>query len=226
MSEATRVHPRAAVLTIGTEITTGQILNSNAQWFGEQLTNLGFEVVIHEVVPDDWGLIFSALERCAEHAELLIVGGGLGPTSDDFTRDVVGEWLGVSMTYHEPSWLWLSERIGRIGVEVAESNRRQCYYPAGANVIRNHAGTANAFWCEGRSKKIICLPGPPREVRAVWPDVEKNVLRSCFSLPEPERLIRWQCLGKSEAALGEIIEVPLQVKTLELDSDHMCRLSK
>jgi nicotinamide-nucleotide amidase len=206
MSEPIKTHPRAAILTIGTEITTGQILNSNAQWLGEQLTNIGFEVVIHEVVPDEWGLISSGLDRCAALADVLIVGGGLGPTSDDFTRDVVGEWLGVPMSYHESSWDWLSERIGRLGVEVAESNRRQCFYPDGARVIRNTAGTANAFWCEGQGKKLVCLPGPPREVRAVWNEIENNYLRKQFSLPEPERLIRWQCLGKSEASLGEIVE--------------------
>lgn len=201
---------RAAVLTIGTELTTGQIVNTNSAWISSKLVDLGVEVMLHETVADDRPAIREALDRCAAKAEIVFVSGGLGPTSDDFTREVIAEWLGVPLEWHEPSWQQIVQRLGKLGVEVAESNRQQCRFPRGAKVLTNPAGTANAFFAEKNSTNLWVLPGPPSEVAAVWKaNAIEDSVRALFPRLAPVELLTWQCLGKSEAALGELTEAAL-----------------
>jgi molybdopterin-biosynthesis enzyme MoeA-like protein len=109
---------------------------------------------------------------------------------------------------HEPSWTRLSERLARFGVPVAESNRRQCLFPEGSQVIANSAGTADAFSYEmaGKGFKLWALPGPPREIEAVWREGVEAGARAALPPQEPLRLLTWGCLGKSEAELGELTE--------------------
>src|SRR4051794_23818144 len=102
---------KASILAIGTELTTGQITNRNAAWISEQLVNLGAEVVLHEVVADEHQHIREALERCGKVSQLVFVTGGLGPTSDDFTRNVVAEWLGQPLEFDDPSWKRIVSRL-------------------------------------------------------------------------------------------------------------------
>jgi molybdenum cofactor synthesis domain-containing protein len=199
----------AAILTIGTELTSGQISNRNAGTFAERLSDLHCEVVLHETVPDDRPLMRSALDRCAEVAPLVIVTGGLGPTSDDFTRDVIGEWLGEPMEFHAPSWEHIVQRLSRFGIPVAESNRRQCYFPRGARVLENRDGTANGFACARASDgtQLWVFPGPPPEIESIWKSSDlDSAVRARLPDAKPTRLLTWQCLGKSESELGEITE--------------------
>jgi nicotinamide-nucleotide amidase len=203
----TSIHGKASILAIGTELTTGQITNRNAAWLSEQLVSLGAEVVLHETVADDDGMIRSALDRCNAVSSLIFVTGGLGPTTDDFTRDSVSRWLGKPLAYHEPSWNRIHERLTRLGIPVAESNRQQCYFPEGAEIIANRQGTADAFAASRDGETHLwVLPGPPREVEAVWKDGIEAKARQLLPPLKPLSLLTWQCLGKSEAELGEITE--------------------
>ncbi|MCM2324110.1 MAG: competence/damage-inducible protein A, partial [Oligoflexia bacterium] len=137
--------PRASVLAVGTELTAGETLNRNAAWISEKLTRLGVEVVLHETVRDSRPEILAALEHCGRSSELLFVTGGLGPTTDDFTREVIAEWIGKPLQFHEPSWTGIQERLRQLAVPVAPSNRQQCFFPEGARVLPNSQGTANGF---------------------------------------------------------------------------------
>src|SRR5262245_60987652 len=128
---------RASILTIGTELTTGQITNRNAAWISERLTAFGLEVALHETVPDERVLMLDALRRCSAQATYVFVTGGLGPTQDDFTRDIIAEWAGRKLEFHPPSWKRILDRLGQFGIPVAESNRRQCFFPTGAEIIEN-----------------------------------------------------------------------------------------
>src|SRR6478735_2622376 len=83
----------ASILAIGTELTTGQISNTNASWLSARLVDLGYDVVLHETVADDRRMITDALNRCSALSRFLFVMGGLGPTTDDFTRDVIAQWV-------------------------------------------------------------------------------------------------------------------------------------
>jgi nicotinamide-nucleotide amidase len=201
---------KASILAIGTELTSGQITNRNAAWISERLVDLGVETVLHETVADDRAMIRVALDRCREVSQLVFVTGGLGPTTDDFTREVIADWLDKPLQFYEPSWKKIQERLTRFGIRVAESNRQQCFYPEGAQVIVNAQGTADAFTAplslSSGEGQLWVLPGPPREVEAVWTEAIEAQVRARAPHLKPLKLLTWQCIGKSEAELGEITE--------------------
>jgi molybdenum cofactor synthesis domain-containing protein len=204
---------RAAILAIGTEITSGQIINRNAAWLAERLEELGVEAPFHLAVPDERGLMRDALELAHARAEWIFVTGGLGPTTDDFTRDVIADWAGLPLEFHEPSWLKIQNRLSRAGIAVAESNRQQCFFPRGSTIYSNAQGTADAFGLThpAGQGKLWALPGPPREVLAVW---ESGGIRAEVQALAPARkrleLLTWQTLGRSEAEVGEVAERAVQ----------------
>jgi molybdenum cofactor synthesis domain-containing protein len=207
MSEPIKHRPVAAVLAVGTEITTGQISNSNAMTLSQRLTDMGFEVGYHLCVPDEREMILSALNYLQIRAQLILITGGLGPTSDDFTREVVADWFEEQLVWNEAAWQRILDRLNGLGVAVAESNRQQCYFPRTAEVLPNSAGTASGFMLGKAGYPFVtCLPGPPREIDAIWHEHLIQRLREGFALPMPEKLMRWQCIGKSESSLGEIVE--------------------
>lgn len=197
---------RAAVLAVGTELTSGQTTNRNAAWISARLADLNVETRLHLTVPDDRELILAGLEQCAREAGLVFVTGGLGPTTDDFTREVIAQWCGQELRFDEPSWNAINERLGRMGVRVAESNRQQCWFPEHAVPLPNAQGTARGFWFRHAGTDLWALPGPPREIEAIWNDSIASQLEQIVPRSEPLRLLRWQCLGKSESELGEITE--------------------
>ncbi len=207
---------RAATLAIGTELAQGQITNRNATWIGERLTSLGYQVVHHWIVPDDRSEIETALEYLAARCELLVVTGGLGPTTDDFTRECVAKWMGAKLEFREESWLRLRARLESRKIEVAESNRVQCFFPTGTTVLENGEGTADGFtFCHvhrqsHQSTQVLVLPGPPREGQHLWDRFAASWLHDVFGELPRGRLHRWNCLGKSESSLGEIVENAVQ----------------
>ncbi len=218
-STGQRSKPRAAVLAIGTELTTGQIINRNASWISERLSALGVEVVLHEVVADDRNSILTALDHCTSVAPWIFITGGLGPTSDDFTRNILAEWANLPLDFHEPSWEAIIRRLQLLGIPVAESNRNQCLFPRGAQILPNPEGTAPGFSFShsksGIQTHFWVLPGPPSEVAAIWNQQVNAILRELNPNLKPTRLYTWQCMGKSEAELGELTEHTLQGSELQ-----------
>lgn len=213
--------PTAVVIAIGTELTQGQITNRNAAWISERLTEAGFQTDWHFTVADDREKIREALKLGSAAANLLVITGGLGPTTDDFTREVISEWIDESLEFREPSWLKILTRLSGFGVEVAPSNRSQCFFPHRAVVLENTEGTADAFRfsvpvSDTHTSEVLVLPGPPHEGKHVWNQQVSPWLKTAFPVAENETLESWQCLGKSEASLGEIVEKAVtgfQVKT-------------
>lgn len=201
---------RASILAIGTELTQGQITNRNAAWISERLTDLGLETTSHITVPDDRARIRASLESAAAENDLLIVTGGLGPTSDDFTREVLAEWWGSPLEFVSGAWEKIVRRLTERGIEVAESNRSQCFFPIGATVLENLEGTADGFRFRriapnGRATEVVALPGPPREIAHLWERFISAWLTNHFTTRKADRET-WHCLGKSESSLGEIVE--------------------
>lgn len=202
---------KVAVLAVGTELTQGKITNENATWLSDCFTDLGYEVVLHAVVPDDRIIILGALEHSAAQADILVVTGGLGPTSDDFTREVLASWSRAPLEFIDSSWEKIVRRLNERGIEVAESNRSQCYFPRGALVLENNEGTADGFSFQhasdtGKSTEVLALPGPPREGMHLWDRYASTWLQDRFGTQMAEELLSWNCLGKSESSLGEIVE--------------------
>jgi nicotinamide-nucleotide amidase len=195
---------KASLLTVGSEITSGQILNGNARDIAQKLQNLGIECQLHLSVPDVRPLILESLQICAQHSDLIFVTGGLGPTSDDFTRDLISLWSNRPLEFHEPSWQKVQNRLLERGLVVHEFQKQQCYYPKGAEVLDNTQGTANGFYLEVQSKKLWALPGPPNEIRAVWKDfIEAQLLKLDL---DPMIKHSWHVMGIGENQLAHITE--------------------
>jgi molybdenum cofactor synthesis domain-containing protein len=199
----------ASILGIGTELTSGQILNRNATWISKKMAALGAETLIHLVVPDEKNLILESLETCAKYSDLIFVTGGLGPTSDDFTRDVIAEWTGLEMLWDESSWQHLSERLRQRGIPVREMQKQQCYFPKGAQILTNKMGTANGFHIQHQNKNIFILPGPPNEIEAIWQDWIKDILEKKCQDIEKTITRSWDTIGLGESQIAELVEPAL-----------------
>lgn len=135
---------KASLIAVGTELTTGQIFNKNGSWLSQRLKNLGVEVTCHLVVPDDKAEMLRAMDFCS-NSDLVFVTGGLGPTSDDFTRDVIAEKAKAKLIFDESSWKHVTDRLTSRGYTVKEIQRQQCFFPEGSTILQNSQGTANGF---------------------------------------------------------------------------------
>lgn len=197
---------RIGILAVGTELTTGQVLNSNAQWIARRLHRHGILSHIHVTVPDDREQILSSLQSLARQCTHLIVTGGLGPTSDDFTRDLIAQWMGLSLIFDESSWQHVEERLKMRGVPVRDIQRQQCLFPQGATILKNPMGTANAFEVRNQTHCAWVLPGPPKEVQSIWNEhLEEKILQLAKKL-DPIRTESWDTLGFGESEIAHRVE--------------------
>ncbi len=158
----------AAILCIGTELTRGEIVNTNASTLADGLTRHGLEVTAIEVVDDSAPRIEACLRRLsAEHA-VLVVTGGLGPTTDDITTIAAATVLGAPLERHEPSLALIRERFARVGRTMSSGNAKQADFPRGARVLPNPNGTAPGFSARMGRALAFFLPGPPREMTPMF----------------------------------------------------------
>jgi nicotinamide-nucleotide amidase len=207
---------RAATLAIGTEVSDGQIVDRNSCWIAQRLVGVGIEVIEHRAVPDDRAHIKNALSEIGPRVDLLFVTGGLGPTSDDFTRDALAEFFNLETEFDPASWAHIEERFAARGIAAKPMQRQQCYFPKGATIFKNAAGTANAFMFEnepngsGTEKlKVYALPGPPMEIATIWNEHLKKDLESLIPIDEREKLFLLRTLGKGESDIAEQTELIL-----------------
>lgn len=197
---------KAAILAIGTELTTGQIINKNASTLSERLKKESVLTNLHLTVPDQKDLMLEALNIASSHADWIFVTGGLGPTSDDFTRDVVAEWCQQKLIWNEESWNHLTERLTSRGYTVKEIQKQQCYFPETARILINHEGTAHGFHVSAKGKEIFVLPGPPREIDACWKSGIQSWLEKQTAQFEKYRTRSWDTLGIGESDLANIVQ--------------------
>jgi molybdenum cofactor synthesis domain-containing protein len=207
---------RAAIVAVGTEVTDGQIVNGNAAWLARELAQLGFSVVLHQAVPDERELILQALRHAAEVASFVFVTGGLGPTSDDITRDMIAEWASRKLEFHPESWQRVTEKLQARGARVLDVQRMQAYFPQGSDVLANHVGTAEGFKLTHGQTQVWVLPGPPREIESVWKLGIAGSLAQMIPAAERETLLTWQCLGKGESEIAELVEAALVGSPLKI----------
>lgn len=202
------------ILTIGTEVVSGQIVNSNSGWIANQLTNLRLNPKWHLTVADLRADMFDALAFLQNRVKIIIVTGGLGPTSDDFTREIVAEWALRALEFDLESWTHIVERFQHLGISPPESNRQQCYFPKGSTILFNSKGTAHGFQLTAHDTLCIVLPGPPEEIKAIWQDHIAADFQKQTVDADAHELRRWQCLGVSESQLGELVEGIIKGTTL------------
>jgi molybdenum cofactor synthesis domain-containing protein len=195
-----------AILAIGNEILRGEIIDRNSTTLGARLRDLGFDIVRRASVGDNVEEILAAIDFAAASADVIITTGGLGPTSDDLTRHAISKWIGKDLEFVDSAWQKIVELLNQRGVPVAETNRRQAYFPIGASIWRNAVGTADAFQLSGRQKLLVALPGPPTEIDSIWSDVGEKFFKGL--IPEADRLqLRsWHTVGQSESALAGLVE--------------------
>lgn len=176
--------PRCALLSLGTELTEGKIPDTHLQFFGAELLRLGLSLVSCVHAPDDREVFLRELRRAAAEADVVFVTGGLGPTSDDLTREVVAQVARVELVYYPEIWEGLERRFA--GRRLAEANRRQCYAPSGFAILPNPHGTAPGFHGRIDRARVFALPGPPRELEPMFRDAVVPVLSASYSLLVPE----------------------------------------
>lgn len=211
---------KAHLLTIGTEITSGEVINSNAAWLSQQLEKLGVRVQSHLTVRDQRDEILSALNwpfsvaaNGAETEPLLVfVTGGLGPTSDDLTRACLAEHLQVDLEFDQEVWAGLTDLHGRRGLPVREAHRHQCWFPKGSDRLKNPVGTALGFYSVAHSKPTqpriahyFVLPGPPRELEGMFNQEVEPRLRQL--VPKSDLTWhRWSVFALPESEVAELVE--------------------
>lgn len=154
----------AEVLCFGSEILHGDIVNSNAQYISKKMAEIGINVYYHSVVGDNHDRMAEAFRLAFERVDIVICTGGLGPTQDDITKEILAEYHHLNMVYDEDSYKHVQQIYQRLKKDMPESNVRQAYFPEGAIVLHNAFGTANGCLLEKDGKTAVLLPGPPKEV--------------------------------------------------------------
>ena len=158
----------AEILSVGTELLMGQIANTDAQYLSRRLSELGVTLYRHTTVGDNPSRVKQALAEALERADMVITTGGLGPTEDDLTKEMVGEFFGLPMELDEKSLEAVRTRMCRIGREMTENNNKQAYFPRSAIIMPNACGTAPGCIVEHGGKAVAVLPGPPREMKDMF----------------------------------------------------------
>lgn len=156
---------RAYILTVGDEILIGQVADTNAAFMAAALNEAGVEIVEHLSVADGRQPIHAGVERALAAADLVLMTGGLGPTKDDVTKQVLAEYFGFELVFHEPTWERLQNIIRGFGREPTPAHRQQCYLPQNAEVLTNERGTAPGMLFRQGGKTLVSLPGVPYEMR-------------------------------------------------------------
>ena len=158
----------AEILSVGTELLMGQIANTDAQYISRRLSELGVTLYRHTTVGDNPARVKEALGQALDRADMVITTGGLGPTEDDLTKEMVGEYFGLKMVLHQPSLDEIESYMNRIGRPMTDNNVKQAYFPEGAIIMPNLCGTAPGCIVERGGKAVAVLPGPPRELKDMF----------------------------------------------------------
>ena len=169
---------KTAILTVGTEILFGQIVNTNAAFLSQELQNMGYDVMYHYSVGDNPGRLKELIAFAFHDCDLILTTGGLGPTQDDLTKEVIAEAMGDVIVENEECMKALLDNYQRAGRPMTPNNLKQAYMPSRARVLPNDSGTAPGFTLEKDGKLIISMPGPPREMKRMFELQVKPILES------------------------------------------------
>lgn len=160
----------AEIITVGTELLLGDIVNTNSQFLSRELAAYGIGMLYQSTVGDNIGRLEEVLRLAMSRSDMVLLTGGLGPTQDDLTRETVAEVLGLPLELHEESLRRIEEYFRNTGREMTENNRKQAMLPSGCVVFPNDHGTAPGCAVERYGQSLILLPGPPRELIPMFND--------------------------------------------------------
>lgn len=194
------------VIAVGTELLLGQIVNSNTSTMGAALAEHGLDAHYQQTVGDNLGRIASAIRVALDRSDAVVITGGIGPTQDDITREAVCAVTGREMVFSEDYADHLREWWARRGREMPQSNLRQAYHPAGAELIPNPRGTAPGLVVEEEGKLIFCVPGVPAEMEHL---MTTEVLPRLIAASGDEQVIASRLIrtwGRPESEVAEILD--------------------
>lgn len=188
----------AELLTIGDELLYGQILDTNSQWMSVALADAGIKVLYKTTVGDQSDHILKAFADAEKRVDILLITGGLGPTSDDLTKPCLAKYFGCKLKIHEEALVEVTEFFRSRGRELTEVNRQQAALPECCQKITNKVGTAPGMWFERNGKVFVSMPGVPHEMKLMMSELIIPKLKLTFTTPTIlHKVIRTIGLGES-----------------------------
>jgi nicotinamide-nucleotide amidase len=218
----------AEIITIGDEILIGQVIDTNSAFLASELNKLGIPIIQITSIPDVRENILQALSDASDRAELIVLTGGLGPTSDDITKPALAEYFESRLIMHPAVVDEIRILLGSRGVALNERNIRQAELPHNCEILHNSAGTAQGMWFKKGGKDYISLPGVPFEMKAIYAEEMEKRLKERFNLP-PIRHLTLLTHGIPESKMAELIKdweqnLPVSLKLAYLPSPGILRL--
>lgn len=212
----------AELLTIGDEILYGQIVDTNSQWMSVELDKVGIKVVRKTSIGDTENEILTALAEAEKRADIILITGGLGPTSDDLTKPCLAKYFNCELKIHEEALSEVSEFFKSRGRELTEVNRQQAALPVCCTKITNAIGTAPGMWFDKNGKVFMSMPGVPHEMKLMMRERVIPKLLNTFTLPTIIHKVIRTC-GIGESFLAEKISaweksLPAHIKLAYLPS--------
>lgn len=198
----------AEILSIGNEIISGQLLDTNSQWLSQRLEELGIRVLYHSTVGDDLAAMTEVFRQALGRSDLVISTGGLGPTPADMTREAVAMATGRKLILDKSSLDHIRQLFVRRNRPMPERNERQAYQPEGARAVYNPNGTAPGIDLEmtrgeALRSRLFCLPGVPAEIHEMWQQSIGPLIREIGGEQQLIRHRRIKCFGAGESQLVE-----------------------
>ena len=221
----------AEIVAVGSELLLGQIADTNSQFLSAELAGIGINVYRHTVIGDNKGRLTQVLKEVSERTDVAIISGGLGPTEDDITKEVVSNLTAAPLLYHGPTLKNIETFFQKRGLHMSPNNKKQAHYVEGSDVFFNDVGLACGMAISYRDTLFILLPGPPRELKAMFVEKVKPYLLQKLggSSIVHSRVLRFFGIGESllEEKILDIIRTQSNptVAPLAVDGEVTVRLT-
>ena len=196
------------LICVGTELLLGNILNTNARYLSEKCAELGLSMYYQTVVGDNPERLEAVVKEALSRSDLILFSGGLGPTTDDLTKETVSKAFGLKLVDDPGARAMLEERMGKFGRKITENNYKQALIPEGQTALYNHHGTAPGILIEKDGKIAFLFPGPPRELIPMFEEYCIPYIRKLSNITIRSRMVKMIGIGESEAAarIQDLIE--------------------
>lgn len=218
----------ASILTIGDELLIGQVIDTNSAWLGTELNQLGIDVALRMAVGDSEASIVHGLEQCLEKGDFVLVTGGLGPTNDDMTIQVLARYFDQELVLHQETYDHIHEIFAGRQIPFTDGHMQQCMLPVGAEILKNRLGTAPGMLFKHLGKWVISMPGVPYEMKGIMAD---HILPRLKSIQKDNHILHStiRTAGIAESVLAHEISdieaaLPDSIKMAYLPSVHQVRI--
>ena len=197
---------KAEIITVGTEILLGDILNTNCRYLSRELAAMGIEMYYQITVGANEERLLKTLEESLNRSDIVICTGGLGPTEDDMTKEVCAKYFGYELELHKPSLDAMLERFKHMNRIPTKNNEKQAYFPKEAYILKNDNGTAPGCIMEKEGKMIVVLPGPPKEMEPMFENYVKPYLSKLTDDVIESEVLRIIGVGESKVE-NDILDI-------------------